>query len=139
MKLPRTNHPGYCPVPQGINTSLPLLLQVEGNTVVVLDKKAVRKQHKAVWKVLGLQDQSYTPHSLCRGGATFYAEQGLPLEDTKKLGLWRSDAIKLYLKKLNVHIKQVQFTILAGKCQQALMLRTTFVKVILVQVYLHNT
>ena len=112
VKLSRTNEPAFCPVavwtnyttkylPVGIDASLPLLMTVEGNILRVLDKKALREQHKAIWQALQLQDQHYTPHSLRRGGATFYAEQGLPLEDIKKLGLWHSDAITFYLKKLN--------------------------------------
>ena len=61
----------------------------------------VRALHGFVWEMANLTAAAYTPHSLRRGGATFFAESGLPLEDIQRLGLWRSDAIKFYPKRLN--------------------------------------
>ena len=45
-------------------------------------------------------NKGYTPHSLRRGGATFFAEKGVPLPAIKRHGKWRSDAIELYLKRM---------------------------------------
>ena len=110
LTLPLTTHKVFCPVtswseyvnnylPSGLNLHLPLLLQKHDQNLIIIDQRALRKLQKKVWYDLGLAHKNYTPHSLRRGGgggATFYAEQGLPLDEVKKLGLWKSDSIQVY-------------------------------------------
>ena len=112
MTLPATRLSSFCPVqawehylheylPSGIDKNLPLLLENHNNALVVIDHCAIRKLQHKIWHCLGLTHCNYTPHSLRRGGATFYAEQGLPLDEIKKLGMWKSEAIQVYLRKLS--------------------------------------
>ena len=110
LRLPRTDHPLLCPVRSWLaytldylrnpaDQSLPILLHRKGRLLTVVDQKALRFFLHRIWSFLGLEFEHFTPNR--RGGATFYVEQGLPLEDIKRLGLWRSDAIQHYLRKLN--------------------------------------
>lgn len=46
---------------------------------------------------LGLNPSLYAGHSFRRGGASWALSQGVPLEDIKQLGDWKSDCYKLYL------------------------------------------
>ena len=118
LSLPKTKHSFLCPVqswlqyvhdylPQGIDQQLPLLLEKHNDVLIIIDQCALRKLQHKVWHSLGLGYKNYTPHSLRRGGATFFAEQGLPLDKIKKLGMWKSDAIQVYLKKLNFQQTQL--------------------------------
>ena len=112
LKLPSTSQDVLCPVRLwqkyiqeylqiDPDCSFPLFLHRTGGNLIIMDQYMLRKMHSTVWSFLGLQDHGYTVHSFRRGGATFYAEQGLPLADIKKLGLWRSNAVECYLKQFN--------------------------------------
>ena len=118
LTLPSTRQISLCPVqtwnyyfnsylPQGIDLSLPLLLERHDNVLVIIDQCALRKYQHKIWHLLNLQHMNYTSHSLRRGGATFFADQGLPLDEIKKLGMWRSNAIQVYLRKLNFEKSQL--------------------------------
>lgn len=47
----------------------------------------------------GLDANAFSSHSLRRGGATTAANAGVPLEDIQEHGRWKSDAVRLYIKK----------------------------------------
>ena len=56
---------------------------------------------RAVLKKLHLKAKVHPDarfHAYRRGGAQFYFENGMPLDDIKRQGTWRSDAILLYLR-----------------------------------------
>ena len=50
-------------------------------------------------------------HAYRRGGARFYFEHGMPLDDIKRQGTWRSDAILLYLRDSVPPTQDLQNTI----------------------------
>ena len=112
VSLPRTKDPLFCPVtnwdlyidslrPHYLHQDWPWLVHRQDGHTFWPSRDDVRALHNYVWEMANLTAAAYTPHSLRRGGATFFAESGLPLEDIKRLGLWQSDAIKFYLKLLN--------------------------------------
>ena len=87
-----------------LNLNDPLLmLRVKGKlgplTIDVLRQHLVR-----IFRLAGMEDCKYTPHSLRRGGggggATYFAEEGLSISSIKCHGKWRSDAIDNYLKQM---------------------------------------
>ena len=44
-----------------------------------------------------LDPRHYSPHSLRRGGATLLHQQGANIQDIKRQGLWRSEAVNAYI------------------------------------------
>ena len=57
----------------------------------------LRSMFKQVASLAHLEEERYTPHSLRRGGATFSYQSGVPLENIKRHGMWRSSAVDRYL------------------------------------------
>lgn len=56
----------------------------------------VTKLKKCI-KIIGLEPQAYSSHSLRRGGATWAARIGLPPDMIQMMGDWHSDAYLLYM------------------------------------------
>ena len=112
VTLPATKEHLYCPVTNWVSymaslshsvldLNWPIFIHQQKGQVFWPSTRDARELHRFVWESAGLAAAAYTPHSLRRGGATYFAENGIPLEDIQRLGLWRSDAIKYYLKRLN--------------------------------------
>jgi hypothetical protein len=54
-------------------------------------------QFQKLVQQLKLPPNTYTLHSLRRGGATLCHEMGLPIEQIKSHGTWASDAVWTYI------------------------------------------
>ena len=79
----------------------PLLLEVKNGNITPFSCDRLRFKLKEIFTEGGFADLSYTPHSLRRGGTSFFADCGVPLQDIKRHGLWRSEAIEVYLRKMS--------------------------------------
>ena len=76
----------------------PLLLTTvhpKGRTITI---PMVRALLRRAAEAAGLSSFQYTPHSLRRGGASCSFDLGLPLENIKFHGTWKSNAVDSYLK-----------------------------------------
>ena len=86
----------------GITTTAtsPLLLTLHEPTGRPLTIPMPRSMFKQVASLAHLEDEHYTPHSLRRGGATFSYQSGVPLENIKCHGMWKSSAVDRYLSTI---------------------------------------
>ena len=75
----------------------PLLVSTEKPQGQPLTIPALRKLFHRACTDANLQDAGYTPHSLRRGGATTAYEAGVTINEIKRHGTWRSDAVESYL------------------------------------------
>ena len=80
--------------------NLPLLMN---RSLAPIHGDLLRSLFKDVFRRAGLAGSVYTPHTLRRGGTSFYADNGVPLDAIHRHGLWRSEAIEVYLKKMTRH------------------------------------
>ena len=78
----------------------PLLLYKSEGIPIPFTNEKLRHSLMRVFDRCGYKEWGYTPHSLRRGGATFFAESGVPVPAIKRHGKWKSEAIELYLKKM---------------------------------------
>ena len=83
-----------------LNMSDPLLMLKVKGKLVPLTIDVLRQNLARIFKRAGMENCKYTPHSLRRGGATYFAEEGLSISSIKRHGKWRSDAIYNYLKQM---------------------------------------
>ena len=86
---------------KNIDVSLPWLIERFEDTFIPLTIDSIRHKLLCLFERANMGKLRYTPHSLRRGGATFYAENGLPLPAIKRFGKWKSDAIEAYLKEMS--------------------------------------
>lgn len=63
-----------------------------------LDYPSYNNYFKNLIKALGLDHRRYSTHSLRAGAATQAAHAGMSQNDIQRLGRWRSDAYKAYLR-----------------------------------------
>ena len=78
---------------------------VDGPAFVVPGKRGLKPllygqfvtKLKKCLKLIGLQPQAYSSHSLRRGGATWASQIGLPPDMIQMMGDWHSDAYLLYM------------------------------------------
>ena len=76
----------------------PLLLTLHEPVGRPVTIPMLRSMFKQVAYLAHLEHEGYTPHSLRRGGATHSHQSGVPLEDIKRHGMWRSTAVNRYLQ-----------------------------------------
>ena len=112
LVLPKTNTPLLCPVTawrkykydylenQGKDDD-PILLYKLSNKLVPMSADKLCSSFRALFNEAGFGNLHYTPHSLRRGGATFFANKGVPLPSIKRHGFWRSEAIEVYLRNMS--------------------------------------
>ena len=62
-----------------------------------LDYQSFHSTIKFLAYSAGLDPNDFTSHSLRRGGCTFLAMQGAPLEEIKTRGDWSSDTVFAYI------------------------------------------
>ena len=74
-----------------------LLVPTPHGHYYVMDQRQLRHEFKQALIACDLDPRKYTPHSLRRGGATLLHQQGVPTDDIKRQGLWRSDAVNAYI------------------------------------------
>ena len=79
----------------------PVLLTTQEPVGLPLATSMLRVMFREALSVAGLSDGGYTPHSLRRGGATFSYHAGVPLDQIKRHGTWKSDSVQRYLKDQN--------------------------------------
>ena len=79
---------------------VPAICEIIDDHLSSVSENRMRFVLQHLLSLTGLTNYKYTLHSFRRGGACFYAENGINTE-IKRLGLWRSDAIQLYLRKLS--------------------------------------
>ena len=60
----------------------------------------------------GLDPKHYSSHSICTGGATTAANTGVPPYLIQKLGRWRSECYRTYVKNPQVAIRRAQRSLL---------------------------
>ena len=75
----------------------PLLVTSHEKVASVVTTSMLRSMFRKAVAIADLKDQGYTPHSLRRGGATFSYHAGVPLEQIKRHGTWKSQAVHRYL------------------------------------------
>ena len=80
-----------------INSSTPLLVTTHEPEGLIVTASMLRVMFRKALEVADLSTVGYTPHSLRRGGATFSYHAGVPIEQIKRHGTWRSDAVQQYL------------------------------------------
>ena len=81
-----------------VDVNEPLLMFQIGNVRIPISSDKLRESFKKLFADAGFSKYNYTPHSLKRVGATFFADKGIPLNDIKRHSLWKSEAIELYLQ-----------------------------------------
>ena len=74
---------------------LPLFLHFDSE---VLTKHQVNRVLKLCVSVLGLATQDFSPHSFRIGAATSAAMQGVQEEAIKRMGRWRSNSVRTYIR-----------------------------------------
>ena len=83
-------------------TALPhdpmLLVPTPDGGFYVFDQCRFRQEFRQALISGDLDPQLYTPHSLRRGGATLLHKTGATLDDIKRQGLWRSEAVRKYIQ-----------------------------------------
>ena len=81
------------------STQMParLLLTLHDPVGKPISTSMLRAMFRKATEVAHLLDAGYTPHSLRRGGASFSFNCGVPLENIKKHGTWRSAVVEDYL------------------------------------------
>ena len=62
-----------------------------------LDYRSLQATINHFVAMAGLDAQSFSCHSLHRGGCTFLALQGAPIDEIKTRGDWSSDAVYKYM------------------------------------------
>ena len=80
-----------------VSSNSPLLLTTSDPRGRVITVPALRGLLRRAAEVAGLSHCNYTPHSLRRGGASFSFRAGVPLDQIKHHGTWRSSAVDRYL------------------------------------------
>ena len=109
LVLPRSISDILCPVTAWRNyldkylkivnvSDLPLLMN---DNFVPIHGDKLRSLFREVFEAGGISAFGYTPHSLRHGGTSFYADNGIPLDSIPRHGLWKSDAIEVYLRKIS--------------------------------------
>ena len=63
---------------------------------------------KTLIDVAGLKDKGYSSHSLRSGAATVAADAGVPAWVIQRLGRWKSDCYKIYIKNNKRSIRMAQ-------------------------------
>lgn len=87
----------------------PLFLIMKGSCLVPLTYYELLKFIKHCVSLIGLMPSDAGLHSLRRSGATFLHQIGVPLEDIRNLGDWKSLAVLLYISspfERKLHIEQ---------------------------------
>ena len=74
-----------------------LIVPTPAGGFYTLDQRKLRQEFHRALITCDLDPKHYTPHSLRRGGATLLHQQGASVQDIKRQGLWRSDAVNAYL------------------------------------------
>ena len=80
----------------GTAEELLFLIRTPSNVLCLSANQLIYRIRKWL-KLIGEQDQLYSLHSLCRGGATFTYQSDLEAEMIKLLGGWASDCYKRYI------------------------------------------
>ena len=88
----------YNLTPSASSTDPMLLVPTADGRYYVLDQRRFREEFRQALIACDLDPRHYTPHSLRRGGATLLHQTGAALEDIKRQGLWRSEAVKKYIQ-----------------------------------------
>ena len=115
LVLPAANTPIVCPVRSWLryrdeylgglpSKDIPVLLKRTKGGLTPFTADMFRHHFTDLtgkWLTAGFASQNYTPHSLRKGGASFFASKGVSTESIKRYGLWNSSAIELYLKRIN--------------------------------------
>lgn len=101
----------FCAAPAGEKSCLFLKRDNAGQLVPLMYKDVLGFIKKAVSSI-GLDPQNIGLHSLRRSGASYLHSIGIPLEDIRMAGDWRSMAVLLYLvnpfsRKLELEFKAV--------------------------------
>ena len=110
--LPKARTKILCPVrtwryyktfylPGNINPKQPILNIFNGKVLKLVTSDQLRLLFNNLFVKAEMSNKRYTPHSLRRGGATFLADSELPIHSIKMHGLWKTDSIELYLKKMS--------------------------------------
>jgi integrase len=106
----RGNNPDVCPVnaleqwinAANLNPDDPLFVSfgryghLKGKNRI--NKQAIAMMIKSKVKLIGLNPDDYSGHSLRAGGATEASERGAPDYAIKKQGNWKSDAYQIYIR-----------------------------------------
>ena len=76
----------------------------EEELFVFVDHSPVRPRHvrtllRVLLKRIGLNEKLYDTHSLRIGRATDLMKQGKTIEEIKRMGRWKSNAVYRYLKE----------------------------------------
>lgn len=108
---PNTNHP--CPVREtlqmlvarfGSLTALTPLIGRSDQPLLLLSRQrtlstaVARRRLREACREIGIDDMRHTLHSLRIGAATYLARQGVPVDDIRRLGGWRSTAVQGYIR-----------------------------------------
>ena len=75
-----------------------LLVPTAAGGYYVLDQRRFREEFHRALIACDLDSHLYTPHSFRRGGATLLHQTGATMDDIKRQGLWRSEAVKKYIQ-----------------------------------------
>ena len=112
MYLPKARTKILCPVatwryyishylPKNTTLDKPILMLNHNDNLTLVTSDQLRHLFNNVFRRAGLESKKYTPHSLRRGGATFMADSNVPIPAIKRHGLWKTEAIEIYLKKMS--------------------------------------
>ena len=80
-----------------INSSTPLLVTTHEPEGLIVTASMLRAMFRKALEFADLTTAGYNPHSLRRGGATFSYHAGVPIDQIKRHGTWRSDTVHQYL------------------------------------------
>jgi hypothetical protein len=80
-----------------ITDAFPVFSYLEHGHSRTLTTPVFRRRLSSLLEDVGLQKKDYSTHSLRRGGATWLASQGVPVDIIRALGDWKSDAVFKYL------------------------------------------
>ena len=87
-------------LPPAVTARDPLLLTTGRSAPSPVTLPVLRAMLREALSATSLEDHGYTLHSLRRGRAAHAHRAGVPLQDIKRHGTWKSQAVDLYLGSL---------------------------------------